>query len=127
MKKYRYHEDNSDHILFIKRWDGKITLLIIYVNDMVVTGGDVVEMETGMLRYALAETSIVQNHHLAIYPDQVPTNKERYQRLVGRLIYLLYTRPDIAYAVGVLSQFMPSPNEDAAIMRILCYLKKAPS
>ncbi|CAL2270417.1 unnamed protein product [Prunus armeniaca] len=83
--------------------------------------------ETGMLRYALAETSIVQNHHLAIYLDQVPTNKERYQRLVGRLIYLSYTRPNIPYAVGVVSQFMPSPSEDVAIMRILCYLKKAPS
>ncbi|CAL2270418.1 unnamed protein product [Prunus armeniaca] len=44
MKKYGYHEDNSYHILFIKHWDGKITMLIIYVNDMVVTGDDVVEM-----------------------------------------------------------------------------------
>ncbi|CAL2249866.1 unnamed protein product [Prunus armeniaca] len=44
MKKYGYHQGNSDHTLFIKRRDGKITLLIIYVDGMVVTGDDVVEM-----------------------------------------------------------------------------------
>ncbi|CAL9001453.1 unnamed protein product, partial [Prunus brigantina] len=44
MKKYGYHQGNSDHTLFIKRMDGKITLLIIYIDDMVVTGDDVVDM-----------------------------------------------------------------------------------
>ncbi|KAI5324535.1 hypothetical protein L3X38_033608 [Prunus dulcis] len=52
MKKYGYHQGNSDHTLFIKHIDGKITLLIIYVNDMVVTSDDVVEM--GKLQKYLA-------------------------------------------------------------------------
>ena len=39
--------------------------------------------DTGMLDCKLADTPIVQNHHLGEYPDQVPNNKERYQRLVG--------------------------------------------
>ncbi|CAN6685111.1 unnamed protein product [Malus baccata var. baccata] len=84
--------------------------------------------KTGMLACKPAETPIVQNHHLAVYPDQVPANRERYQRLVGRLIYLSLTRPDIAYAISVVSQFMHSPSEDhmAAVMRILSYLKGAP-
>ncbi|KAM2466681.1 hypothetical protein PS1_008581 [Malus domestica] len=74
--------------------------------------------ETRMLACKPAETPIVQNHHLAIYPDQVPANREKYQRLVGRLIYLSLTRPDIAYVVSVVSQFMHSPSEDrmAAVM-----------
>ncbi|KAI5335918.1 hypothetical protein L3X38_026052 [Prunus dulcis] len=57
-----------------------------------------------MLDCKPVDTPIVQNHHLGEYPDQVPTNKERCQRLVGRLIYLSHTRLDIAYAVSVVSQ-----------------------
>ncbi|CAL2236828.1 unnamed protein product [Prunus armeniaca] len=61
-------------------------------------------------------------------PINTHTNKERYQRLVGKLIYLAHTRPDIAYAVSVVSQFMHSPSEDhmGAVMRILRYLKVTP-
>lgn len=52
-------------------------------------------------------------------------NKENYQKLVGKLIYLSQTRPNIAFVVGVVSQFMHNPNEDHmnAIFRILKYLK----
>ncbi|KAB2622537.1 hypothetical protein D8674_024719 [Pyrus ussuriensis x Pyrus communis] len=45
MKKYGYQQGNADHTLFIKRRGGKVTLLIIYVDDMVVTGDDTEEME----------------------------------------------------------------------------------
>lgn len=52
----------------------------------------------------------------------------RYQRLVGRLIYLSHTRPDIAYAVSVVNQFMHAPSEEHlhAVNRILRYLKGTP-
>ena len=59
-----------------------------------------------MLACKPAETPIEMNHKLRIFPNQVPTDKGRYQRLVGRLIYLSHTRPDIAYAVSVVNQFM---------------------
>ena len=57
--------------------------------------------------------------------DRAPVDRGRYQRLVGRLIYLSHTRPDIGFAVGVVSQFMNSPTEEhmEAVNRILRYLK----
>ena len=58
----------------------------------------------------------------------MPTNKERYQRLVGKLIYLSHTHPDMAYAVSVMSQFMHCLSEDHmdAVIWILRYLKSSP-
>ena len=73
------------------------------------------------------DTPIVQNHRLGEFPDQVPTDKVRYQRLVGKLIYLSHTRPNIAYAVSVVSQFMHNPSKDHmdAVIRIMRYLKSS--
>ena len=81
-----------------------------------------------MLDCKPVDTLIKQNHQIAKYPDQVSNNKSRYQRLVERLIYLSHTRPDLAYAVSVVSQYMHNPSEDHmnAVMRILRYLKSAP-
>ena len=33
----------------------------------------------------------------------------RYRRLLGKLIYFTVTRPDIVYAVSILSEFMHEP------------------
>ena len=48
-----------------------------------------------------------------------------YQELVGKLSYLSLTRPKIAFAVSVVSQFKHSPYEEhlEAVNRILKYLK----
>ena len=74
------------------------------------------------------DTPIEQNHRLGLFPDQVPTHKEQYQMIMGRLIYWSHTRPDIAYVVSVVSQLMHSPSEAHvdAVICILRYLKMAP-
>ena len=37
---------------------------------------------------------------------------ERYRRLVGKLNYLLVTRPNIAHSINVVSQYMSAPTVD---------------
>jgi len=48
-----------------------------------------------------------------------------YRQLVGSLIYLTMTRPDISFAVGVVSRFMQKPKKPhlEAVRRILRYVK----
>ena len=48
-----------------------------------------------------------------------------YRQLVGSLIYLTVTRPDLAYSVHLVSQFMSAPRSThyAAVLHILRYIK----
>ncbi|RVW46696.1 Retrovirus-related Pol polyprotein from transposon RE1 [Vitis vinifera] len=175
MRAFGYRQSNSDHTLFLKKQHGKITTLIVYVDDMVVTGNDPEErkalqnylskefemkdlgplkyflrievsrssegiflsqrkyaldllQETGMSGCQPVNTPIEEGLKLCVEPNQVSTNKGRYQRLVGRLMYLAHTRPDLAYALSVVSHYMHNPGEQHmnAVMHILRYLKNAP-
>ena len=52
-------------------------------------------------------------------------NPSLYRQLVGSLLYLTHTRPDIAFAVGLVSRFSQDPHEShwKATKRILRYIK----
>lgn len=55
-------------------------------------------------------------------------NPSTYRRLVGRLIYLTITRPEISYSIHILSQFMQEPRKPHldVVHHLLRYLKGAP-
>ncbi|KAJ0666336.1 putative RNA-directed DNA polymerase [Helianthus annuus] len=175
MKEYGFKQSNSDHTLFLKRRNGLVTCLIIYVDDMIITGNDEEEMtrlkgnlfkefemkdlgrlkyflgievmrsrqgificqkkyvldllaETGMIDCKPVDTPMMANQKLYMEENAKLADKGEYQRIVGKLIYLSHTRPDIAYAVGVVSQFMHQPQVThmEAVWRIIRYLKGTP-
>lgn len=69
-----------------------------------------------------------QHHKLSSDTGDLIPDPGQYRRLVGRLIYLTITRPDITYPVHILSEFMQDPRQghwDAAIC-LLRYLKSSP-
>ena len=86
--------------------------------------------ETGMLDCAPVSTPMV--HSLRLSSEQgLLLNEEdssSYQRLIGRLIYLTNTRPNISFCVNKMSQFVsvPTSTHQQAAFRILRYLKNAP-
>jgi Reverse transcriptase (RNA-dependent DNA polymerase) len=153
----RYQQINVDHTVFFKRDEGHITILAVYVDDMIITGNDedeiarlkvrpgnefevkdlghlryffgievargpkgivlsqrkyVVDLlkEMGMLGCKSVSTPIDQKSKLSAEAYE-PVDKERYQRLVGRLIYLIHTRLDISFAVSVVSRYMHDPRK----------------
>ena len=84
--------------------------------------------DTGMLGCKPASTPMDQNLKLSVDSGESLTNPATYQRFVGRLIYLTNTRPDLAFAVSVVSQFMHAPRTAHldAVYHILRYLKSCP-
>ena len=85
--------------------------------------------ETGMLGCKLVETPIEPNEKLQPAKAENVKDRERYQKHVGRLIYLSHTRLDIAFSVSMVSQFMHELGLEhfEAVYRILRYLKGTPS
>jgi hypothetical protein len=157
-----------DSALFIRHTSTGITLILLYVDDMIIIGDDIVgisdlqkflsqhfEMkDLGTLSYFLGHqvTSSSDGYYLtqAKYASDLlskasltdsktvstplelnvklnPTDGEPlsdatlYRQLVGSLIYLTVTRPDLAYVVHLVSQFMSTPHSThyAAVFRIL--------
>jgi hypothetical protein len=83
--------------------------------------------ETSMLGCRLAASPIDQKYKLSAEARE-PVGHERYQRLVGQLIYLSYTRPDISFAVSTVSRYMHDLKKGHmdAVYQILRYLKSVP-
>ena len=68
--------------------------------------------KTNMLGCHSIYTPIEPNSKLRGICDKVSFDKENYQRLVGKLIYLSHTRSDISYVVSIISQFMQTSYEE---------------
>ncbi|CAM8932740.1 unnamed protein product [Rhodiola kirilowii] len=68
-------------------------------------------------------------HKLSLSQAPLLDDPLQYRKMVGKLIYLTITRPDLSYSVHVLSQFMQKPTQDhlQAVQRVLRYLKGAPA
>nr|GEY38485.1 ribonuclease H-like domain-containing protein [Tanacetum cinerariifolium] len=84
--------------------------------------------EYGLLDAKHVDTSLPENANLNLIEsddDHLLDNIRNYQRLVGKLIYLINTMPDISYDVHCLSQFMHAPliSHLGVALRVLRYLK----
>lgn len=157
--------------MFFKYQKGKLTVLAIYVDDIVLTGDDIIEIEhvkqelnsefqvkdLGELKYLLGMEVVsrsgiyisrriyildllketgMQGYRPSDTPIQVDkisnvtnhgktVDMGRYQQMVGNLLYLSHTCPDIAFVVGVVSQHSHDPRQKHLdeVYRILRYLK----
>ncbi|KAH9660146.1 protein kinase domain-containing protein [Citrus sinensis] len=166
-----FHQSSNDPSMFIRRSAAGIIILLVYVDDIIITGTDTSGIQQfkeslhsyfqmkdlGNLTYFLglevyhsSESIYVHQHKytkdliaLARLEDSTVINTPLeinvkyskddgdllsdptlYRKLVGSLIYLMITRPDISYAVNLMSQFMHEPRHLhlSAVKRIICYL-----
>ncbi|WVZ87307.1 hypothetical protein U9M48_033964 [Paspalum notatum var. saurae] len=161
-----------DPALFIHTSSRGRTLLLLYVDDMIITGDDseyiaflkarlseqFLMSDLGHLRYFLGievsstseglflsqekyikelldrasltdhstvETPMELYLHLHATDGEPLDDLTRYRHIVGSLVYLGVTHPDICYAVHILSQFVSAPTQIhySHLLRVLRYLR----
>ncbi|KAJ0858060.1 putative RNA-directed DNA polymerase [Helianthus annuus] len=175
---FGFTQSKCDHSLFILNKENVTVFLLVYVDDIVLTGNSVAEIERikkvlndtfkikdlGILKYFLGievlynkdevcfsqrkyclellnefgylgckpvNTPIEQSYLVSSKLDKDQKflkNITGFQKLIGKLIYLSLTRPDISYTVQFFSQFMHKPTEIhlSLALRLLRYLKQSP-
>ncbi|CAM8998695.1 unnamed protein product [Rhodiola kirilowii] len=85
--------------------------------------------KAGLLACKPSSIPMDSKHKLGLSTAPELSDPTSYRRLVGQLIYLTNTRPDLAYSVHILSQFMNKPTQDhlTTAHKVLRYLKGAPA
>ncbi|XP_057958653.1 uncharacterized mitochondrial protein AtMg00810-like [Malania oleifera] len=81
--------------------------------------------DTGVLGAKPATFPMDSNLKLTATDSNLYEDPLAYKRMIGILLYLTITRPDLAYSVQVLSQFLAKPaiSHYQAAIRVLRYLK----
>ncbi|KAM6566340.1 hypothetical protein CsatA_025468 [Cannabis sativa] len=170
-----FQQSQADYTLFTKGNNDTFIALLVYVDDIVITGPNLDVLQQlqdslhdkfklkalGTLRYFLgfeiARTKeslflsqrkytlqlLEDTGYIGSKPAKAPMDPRQklddqqgvlldtpsnYRQLIGKLLYLTLSRPDITYAVNVLSQFMASPRTPhmQALQHLLRYLKGSP-
>ncbi|KAJ9555731.1 hypothetical protein OSB04_010345 [Centaurea solstitialis] len=84
--------------------------------------------DMGLLASKPANTPMVSHLYHSTDSGKLMDDPYKYRRLIGRLLYLNFTRPDISFTVNKFSQFLASPTEVhwQAAIQLLKYVKKQP-
>ncbi|XP_021761170.1 uncharacterized protein LOC110726002 [Chenopodium quinoa] len=171
-KKEKPGQSKQNYFMFVLARDGEFTVVVAYVDDLLLTGSnsliihalkadlhsaftikdleslkyflgiEVSRTDAGILlnqiKYILdllKDHNIMNcNHALFPFPKGMKLSNfegdmfedhEFYRRLIGKLLYLNMTRPNISYSVRQLSQFLGAPRVHhlAATIHVLIYMK----
>ncbi|GJU48968.1 putative ribonuclease H-like domain-containing protein [Tanacetum coccineum] len=142
-----FQRGKIDQTLFIKRQQGHILLVQIYVDDIIFGSTkkelcdefeklmkDKFQMSSmGELTFFLdvksASTPTDLEKPLVQDGDAAEVDEHLYRSMIGSLMYLTASRPDIMFAVCACARFQVSPKTShlLAVKRIFRYLKGKPS
>ncbi|KAL0319643.1 UNVERIFIED_CONTAM: Retrovirus-related Pol polyprotein from transposon RE1 [Sesamum radiatum] len=172
---FGFLQSAHDHCLFLKHSDVGLIVLLVYVDDVLITcvselmitevkdffhsaftikdlgpakyflgleiarspsGTSITQhkfirdiiSDTGLLSARPASSPFPPGLKLSAHDSLPLSDVEPYHRLIGRLLYLSFTRPDISFGAQQLNQFVHAPchvHMDAAL-HLVRYLKGCP-
>nr|GEV13901.1 ribonuclease H-like domain, reverse transcriptase, RNA-dependent DNA polymerase [Tanacetum cinerariifolium] len=129
LKSLDFKKCNLEQAVYTKR--SKTSILIVGV----YTRGVITIRQTCYINKILKETSMMESNDTKIpmdpgtklikAKDGNSVDATYYQSLIGSLRYLLHTRPDLSYSVGLLSRFMQDPKDHhlKAVKQAIRYIK----
>ena len=77
----------------------------------------------------ITETPMSSSEHLDADANSKPVDQKLYRSMIGSLLYLCASRPNIMFSVCLCARFQDRPQEShlTAVKRILKYIKHTPS
>ncbi|KAL0365212.1 UNVERIFIED_CONTAM: Retrovirus-related Pol polyprotein from transposon RE2 [Sesamum angustifolium] len=154
LAEFGFKQSAHDHCLFIKPAPQGFVALLVYVDDILVmaptedlyqrlnkiarsTEGmsitqhkyamDIIT-DYGMVSATSVSTPLPLGLKLSATSGTFLKEPDKFRHLIGRLLYLGFTRPDLSFAVQQLSQFLQHPTDQhwTTALHIVRYLKGAP-
>eukprot|EP00253_Pinus_taeda_P025438 PITA_25438 len=129
----------SDNTVYTKKVGNSLFILVLYVDDLILT---VLQSKEGIsLSQSKYACDILRHFHmedckpapspfqsgvkLSVSCTSPEVDSTLYRQLVGKLLYLTHTRPDLSFAVGLVARFLQNPHEShwKAAKRILRYVR----
>eukprot|EP00253_Pinus_taeda_P001717 PITA_01717 len=105
---------HSDNTVYTKKVGNSLIILVLYVDDLILTSS-----EPNLIHHV---KSSLKNKFESTSPKVDAT---LYCQLVGKLLYLTHTSPDLSFSIGLIAQFMQNAHEShwKAAKRIMCYVQ----
>ncbi|GAA0142152.1 hypothetical protein LIER_35526 [Lithospermum erythrorhizon] len=103
LEKCGFVQSYSDYSMFTLSKGSLHLHVLVYVDDLIISA---------LLGAKPVGFPKEQNQRLAGSTSPLLQDVERYRRLVGRLIYLSFTCPDLSFGVQMFSQFLHEARQD---------------
>ncbi|GJZ15448.1 putative ribonuclease H-like domain-containing protein [Tanacetum coccineum] len=126
----RFHKGQIDKTLFIKRLKGDILPVQVYVDDIIFgsTKESLCDEFEQIMHNRTTSTPMETNKALTKDEDGEDVHVHLYRSMIGSLMYLTSSRPDIMFSVCACLRFQVQPKVSHlnAVKRIFRYLKGQP-